>query len=96
VKLKEFLENEMLGCQFDGEDSALTIVCPNRNLDKLDINKILLRFIATKDLRYEQGEFHPKNGMIVADQGRKEYILKVTRYNGHRIFFEFKPAQRPE
>lgn len=86
----------MPGCQFDGEDSALTVVCPNGNLGKLDINTILLRFIETKGLRYEQGEFHPEGGMVVADQGRKEYTLKVTRHNSHLIFFEFKPAQRPE
>lgn len=93
MKLKEFLKKELSGYQVDGDDSAITVVCPNGEMGRLNVDELVHRFIEAKHLMYRQDEFHPEGGMVVADQRRKEYTLKVTRYNGHRIFFEFKPVR---
>lgn len=94
MNLKEFLKKELAGYQVDGDNSATTVICINGGIRRLNIDELVHRFIESNSLMYRHGEFHPEGGMILADRGHKEYTLKVTRHNGHRVFFEFRRALR--
>lgn len=90
MKLKEFLEERLPECSFDGDDDGLWITCTNGKIHRMDFDNTILAFVRKEHLMYRQGEFHPQGGMTLADQTRREYVLKLTPRNSHRVFIEFR------
>ena len=88
--LEKFLRKELPHCQIESENHCLAVVCPEGRIRQLDLDELILAFIKECQLMYRQDEFHPIGGMIVADQSRKEFALKVTIVNLYTALFTFK------